>query len=104
MSLRLGTVCRYGGDGFVVLLSQIAADEDAEVICDKIRAHLATPYSAADEPVLTTVSIGAALGGEDGQTSSELIDRADASMYSDKTQRKPAGAAVAGGVVRARSP
>lgn len=98
------TVCRYGGDEFVVMLPQIDAAEDAEVVCAKIRAHLATPYAVGDEPLLATVSVGAALCREDGQTSSELIDRADAAMYLDKTQRKPAAAATSGDVDRARAP
>ena len=98
------TVCRYGGDEFVVMLPQIDAAEDAEVICEKIRAHLAAPYAVGDEPLLATVSIGAALCREDGQTSSELIDRADAAMYLDKTQRKYAPAAISSDVTSACAP
>lgn len=83
------TVCRYGGDEFVVMLPQIDAAEDAEVVCDKIRAHLGTPYALGGEPLLATVSIGAALCREDGQTSSDLIGRADAAMYLEKVQCRP---------------
>lgn len=98
------TVCRYGGDEVVVMLPQIDAAEDAEVVCEKIRAHLAAPYAVGDEPLLATMSIGAALCREDGQTSSELIDRADAAMYLDKTQRKYAPAAISSDVTSARAP
>lgn len=85
------TVCRYGGDEFVVMLPQIDAAEDAEVVSGKIRAHLGTPYALGGEPLLATVSIGAALCREDGQTSRELIDRADEAMYLDKIQARSPG-------------
>ena len=70
------------------MLPQFDAAEDAEVVSDKIRAHLGTPYVLGGEPLLATASIGAALCREDGQTSSELIDRPDAAMYFDKVQRR----------------
>ena len=70
------------------MLSQIDAAEEAEVVSDKIRAHLGTPYALGGKPLLATASIGAALCRGDGQTSSELIDRADAAMYFDKVQRR----------------
>jgi len=82
------TVCRYGGDEFVVMLPQIGAAEDAEVVSGKIRARLATPYTFGNEPVPVIVSIGVAVYLEDGQTSRELIDRADAAMYAEKIRHR----------------
>jgi diguanylate cyclase len=79
------TVCRYGGDEFVVMLPQIDAFEDAEVVSDKIRACLATPYALGNEHILATASIGVAVY-RDGQTSDELIERADAAMYVEKVR------------------
>jgi diguanylate cyclase (GGDEF)-like protein len=84
------TVCRYGGDEFVVMLPQIGAAEDAEVVSAKIRARLAAPYAFGNEqPIRVTVSIGVAVYLEDGQTSRELLDRADAAMYAEKIRHKP---------------
>lgn len=97
------TVCRYGGDEFVVMLPQIDAAGDAEVVCEKIRAHLATPYAVGDESLLVTASIGVALCRDGAQTSSELIDRADAAMYLERTQRKSAAVAVARDIADARA-
>lgn len=82
------TVCRYGGDEFVVMLPQIDAFEDAEVVSDKIRACLAAPYALGNEHILTTASIGAAVYRGDGQTADELIERADAAMYVEKGRRE----------------
>lgn len=83
------TVCRYGGDEFVVMLPQIGAAEDAEAVSGKIRARLAAPHVFGTEPILVTVSIGVAVYLEDGQTSRELLDRADAAMYAEKIRHKP---------------
>jgi diguanylate cyclase (GGDEF)-like protein len=82
------TVCRYGGDEFVVMLPQIDAAEHAEVVCEKIRSRLAAPYPLGNGSILASASIGAAVYREDGHTTSELMDRADAAMYADKTRRK----------------
>jgi len=82
------TVCRYGGDEFVVLQPQIDAVGDAEVVCGKIRARLAAPYALGDQPILATASFGAAVYRGNGQSSGELINRADAAMYVEKIRRK----------------
>ena len=68
------TVCRYGGDEFVVVLSQIDAAEEAEVVSDKVSAHLGTPYALGGKPLLATASIGAALC-RGGWTDLERADR-----------------------------
>ncbi len=82
------TVCRYGGDEVVVMLPQLDAAEDAQVVFEKIRARLATPYALGNEPILATASFGAAVYRDEEQTSGELIDRADAAMYVEKIRRK----------------
>ncbi len=74
------TVCWYGGDECVLMLAKFDVAEDAEVMSDKIRARLGTPRALGGEPLLATASIGAALCREDGQTSSQLIDRAGTAM------------------------
>jgi diguanylate cyclase (GGDEF)-like protein len=84
------TVCRYGGDEFVVMLPQIDAFEDAEAVSAKIRGCLAARYALGNEHIAATASIGAAVYRGDGQTSDELIARADAAMYVDKGRRKRA--------------
>ena len=85
------TVCRYGGDEFVVMLQQIDAPEDAAVVTRKIRARLDAPYEFGSGPIPVTASIGAAVYRADGQTSRELIDRADTAMYVEKVRRRSFG-------------
>jgi diguanylate cyclase (GGDEF)-like protein len=82
------TVCRYGGDEFVVMLPQIDGIDDTEAVSDKIEACLATRYALGDERILVTASVGAAVYRGDEQTSDELIERADAAMYVEKGRRK----------------
>lgn len=81
------TVCRFGGDEFVVMLPEIDALEDAGAVSEKIRARLGTPYALDNKHILATASIGAAVHGGD-VTSDELIERADAAMYVEKVRRK----------------
>ena len=78
------TISRYGGDEFVKLLLDLRPG-DAVAIARKIVAAIAEPFELDDR---TTLHIGASVGvafhGDDGQTASDLLDRADAAMYRAK--------------------
>ncbi len=56
------------------------------LLLDRLSQALAHATRYRNEPVLATVGIGVAVYREDGQTSRELIDRADATMYVEKVQ------------------
>jgi len=58
-----------------------------QVVSDKIRACVATPYALGNEHILATAGIGASVYRGNGQTADELIERADAAMY-QKVPRK----------------
>lgn len=80
------TVCRYGGDEFVILLPEVDSRESAAATKEKIRAHLATPYVAADAAIRVTASIGMAVYPIDGKQCGDLIQQADVAMYCDKSR------------------
>lgn len=80
------TVCRYGGDEFVVLLTEVARPEDAAVVASKVITALGAPSRAASHVLRLSVSIGISVYPEDGQDAETLIDRADAAMYHAKRQ------------------
>jgi diguanylate cyclase (GGDEF)-like protein len=80
------TVGRYGGDEFLVLMSEILQPTDATVIVEKILVTFATPAQVGDQDIDLPVSIGIAVFPEDGQDARALIDRADAAMYLAKKQ------------------
>jgi len=83
------TACRYGGDEFVVLLSELAAKDGAVVVADNIRAHLAAPYLIDGAQITVTTSLGMAMYPVDAQGLDELLQVADLAMYRDKARRPP---------------
>jgi diguanylate cyclase (GGDEF)-like protein len=78
------TVCRYGGDEFVILLAEIAGQESAVAAAAKIRARIAKPYTLAGKTVRLTTSVGLAVYPIDGARYADLIGRSDFAMYFDK--------------------
>ncbi len=60
------TVCRQGGDEFVILLSEVAHARDAAVSADKIRLLLSAPYDIDQHELNITVSIGIVTYPDDG--------------------------------------
>jgi len=77
------TVSRYGGDEFVVLLSQIRRASDAGRVAGAILRALMNKESPG-EPACPSASIGIAIFPRDGEDASALISCADAAMYQSK--------------------
>ena len=84
-TLRQGdTVCRQGGDEFLILLSDIEeADEVAEIAL-KLLDTVARPFGVDGHEIATSASIGIAMYPEDGRDFNELLKKADMAMYSAK--------------------
>ena len=78
------TVCRYGGDEFVILLTEISQPDDAARVAQKLAAALAVPALVGDRLMPLSASIGISLYPEDGLDSDTLIGRADIAMYQAK--------------------
>jgi len=82
-------VCRWGGDEFTVLLpntSLVAAEERAVPILQKAFGHFVLENGAG-------VEIGASVGISEyqpGETADEFFDRADATLYGTKVQKRAA--------------
>ncbi len=82
------TVARFGGDEFVILLTdfvdeQSAAHHSAE-IAKKILNMLSQPFDLSGNQFITSTSIGVTLFPKDGSSVGELIKNADAAMYHAK--------------------
>ncbi|MFP7723543.1 diguanylate cyclase domain-containing protein [Lysobacter sp. A3-1-A15] len=72
------TVCRYGGDEFVVLLLETTDAGDAVVVVEKIMAALAATLPGSHA---LSASAGVSLYPQHGEDAAALIQHADAAMY-----------------------
>lgn len=82
-SLR-GTVARFGGDEFTVLLGNIGEPADAAAVAARICDELARPFEIDGREVHTGASIGVALFPGDGADAEALMRSADTAMYEAK--------------------
>ncbi|MBK1726469.1 EAL domain-containing protein [Halorhodospira neutriphila] len=81
---EMDTVCRQGGDEFLLLLPEIDSAEDAAQVAEKVVAALASPFCLAGTELVVTPSIGISLCPEDGVEADTLVRNADTAMYSAK--------------------
>ncbi|MDX6360474.1 MAG: hypothetical protein QOH37_3528 [Nocardioidaceae bacterium] len=87
LSVRRGdTVARVGGDEFAVLLEDVHAD-DVDSTCDRLLTAVGTGVVIAEHHMPLSLSIGAALGDDAGDTEG-LLQRADLAMYEAKARGK----------------
>jgi len=80
------TVCRFGGDEFVILLTDLEWEDGAAAVAAKIRAHLAAPYLIGGTAIEVATSIGMARYPTDGNRYEDLLRRSDVAMYSEKAR------------------
>jgi diguanylate cyclase (GGDEF)-like protein/PAS domain S-box-containing protein len=81
---RTDTVCRMGGDEFVILLSQVEHAEDAAITARKILRAIAAPHIIDNKSLDINVSIGGSTYPGAGQDAESLLSQADAAMYEAK--------------------
>ena len=91
-AIRPYDICvRYGGDEFIVLLSECGADQAEAKRIELQRAVDTLPFSVGEAVrVKLAISIGAAVFPDDGDTYDLLLSHADGRMYRDKASRKRA--------------
>ena len=75
------TVCRQGGDEFVVLLPAVVGEKDTTVFAERILHALSTLHHIGQRDVYVTVSIGLVLYPDHGGDAETLLKNADAAMY-----------------------
>lgn len=78
------TVCRYGGDEFLVLLSEISTPADAGRIAASMLTALSVPVSVGGHLLELSASLGISIYPDDGEDIATLINRADNAMYQHK--------------------
>jgi diguanylate cyclase (GGDEF)-like protein/PAS domain S-box-containing protein len=83
---RSDTVCRLGGDEFLVLLSEVAHGVDAAFSAGKILRAVAAPHVIDDKSIDVSVSIGGSTYPANSHDAESLLNQADAAMYEVKQQ------------------
>ncbi len=82
------TLARLGGDEFVVVLGDVKDAAAIAAVAEKIIAEVARPVSLQGQEFNIGVSIGAAIGPDDGDNFPSLLKRADIAMYRAKADGK----------------
>lgn len=83
------TVARFGGDEFVVILSQVNHLHDIRHIAGKILEQVEEPIDLDEsQTVCVSASMGVSLYPRDGDTGEQLVKAADNAMYAAKRAGK----------------
>jgi len=78
------TICRQGGDEFLILLGDVRDRTDVAEIGVKLLEQLGEPFLLDGLEVSTSGSIGIAMYPDDGADFDELLKKADIAMYGAK--------------------
>ena len=81
---KADSVCRWGGDEFVILVEHMLQPEDIEHLARQIIQSLGEPMTISGHQLHISTSIGIARYPEDGRDSMTLLKHADISMYRAK--------------------
>jgi diguanylate cyclase (GGDEF)-like protein len=79
------TIARLGGDEFAVVVTKRRMAGDIVAMGVSISRELGTPFTLGTTEVVIGGSVGIAISPEDGIDATELVRRADISMYRAKT-------------------
>ena len=78
------TVCRMGGDEFMLLFPEVSAEVDAIHIAEKIIEEFQAPLYVRNHEIPITTSIGVSIFPLDAKEPEELIRYSDMAMYRAK--------------------
>ena len=85
---KTDTICRLGGDEFIILLPRLRQPRENTVdVARKIFSSLSEPFLIRDNQIYINTSIGIALYPDDGEKEEDLIKSADKAMYLAKKRR-----------------
>lgn len=80
------TSARTGGDGFGILLIDIAESEDIILIVEKVMKNVSQTIQVAGKEIVLTISAGISVYPSDGKDASTLIKNADLALAKAKQQ------------------
>ena len=86
------TLSRYGGDEFLILITDIEQATDASEVARKLTVAIGMPFRIGEHVLRLSASVGISVYPEGGDTRELLIERADKAMY--RAKRLGAGSYV----------
>ncbi|MBI5918580.1 MAG: diguanylate cyclase [Nitrosomonadales bacterium] len=78
------TICRQGGDEFLILLAEVGTAEDVARVAHKIIEAMSASHTIGGKELVVTFSIGISIYPDDGLDSETMIRCADDAMYQAK--------------------
>ena len=78
------TICRLGGDEFLIILNSMPDTGAISKVADKILTKMATPFNIEGHQIFSGMSIGVAVYPDDGNDFDALVKAADTAMYHAK--------------------
>jgi diguanylate cyclase (GGDEF)-like protein len=78
------TVCRMGGDEFLLLLGEMKKEDYAPRVAERVLETIRKPFVIEQHSLRVTTSIGFALYPDDGLDEETLVRQADLAMYQAK--------------------
>ena len=78
------TVARLGGDEFMLVMSDLAHENDAVNLARKLLDVVAAPMVVDEQSMVVTASFGMALFPKNGELAASLLKNADAAMHRAK--------------------
>jgi len=85
---KVDLISRFGGDEFVVALSNVKSTEIVDLLVKKVTNALEADYHVNDVTLKVTTSCGVSIFPDDSLDINTLLVKADAKMYQNKSQQK----------------
>jgi diguanylate cyclase (GGDEF)-like protein len=81
-------LARFGGDEFAILLPAIESAAEIEVLANKIIGAMGQSFKIDHHLIRSSISIGIAIGPDDGTIADDLLVAADLALYAVKMGRR----------------
>ena len=82
------TASRFGGDEFIIILTDVGHPDDAGIVANNINAKLSRVFIIGNDKLTLSASIGIAIAPTDTNDPMQLIKNADNAMYLAKNNGK----------------
>lgn len=82
------TVCRFEGDGFLIMLSNISREKEVVKVTSRMTGLFKHAFIVNGQEFYISANAGVAIYPKDGETTEELIKNADIDMYKAKEKGK----------------